>query len=152
MLPHLAFFGLLVAASALFALLEIQVEGTSGWAESLPTWSVENRWTRLVLGSRPLTGYHLYAFLFVLSLLHVPYAVGAVGPSWGVELRLLAFYVLFWVVEDFLWFVLNPAYGLERFRPGEIWWHADGWWWIMPGGYWVFLPSGVALYVVSWVV
>ena len=31
--------------------------------------------------------------------------------------------MLFWIIEDFLWFVLNPAYGLARFTPVQIPWH-----------------------------
>jgi len=145
---HLLFFGEMLAASSLFALLEIQVEGEQGWARNLPTWRVENRWTRLFYGKRPLTGYHLYFQLLVLALVHLPYAMGA-PLRLQTEMRILAFYILFFVVEDFLWFVFNPAYGFRRFRREHIWWHAPAWWWIMPREYWIFVPLGLALYVLS---
>jgi hypothetical protein len=32
-----------------------------------------------------------------------------------------------WVsIWDFLWFVLNPAFGWDNFRPENVWWHR-GW-------------------------
>jgi hypothetical protein len=148
---HLLFAGFLVTASTLFALLEIEIEGAKGWARDLPTWRIRNRWTRLVLGARPLTGYHLYVNLFLLLVLHLPYAFGFIRPSLGAELRILAFVALFWVLEDFLWFALNPAFGLRRFRRERIRWHAPDWWWIAPRDYWLFTPAGIALYVLSWV-
>jgi hypothetical protein len=148
--PHLVFAGAVLAAAAFFALLEIQIEGGNGWASSLPTWRLENRWTRVFFGRRALTGYHLYVHLFVLVLLHLPYALALTTPSWAVEARIVAFLVLFWVIEDFLWFVFNPAFGLRRFTPEHAWWHAPSWWWIAPREYWIFTPLAVALYLWSW--
>lgn len=148
-MEHLAFAATVAAAAAFFALLEIQIEGPDGWAAGLPTWRVENRWTRWFFSSRPLTGYHLYVHLFIIVVVHAPYGLGFVAPSWRAEGRILAFLILFWVLEDFLWFVLNPAFGIRRFTREHVWWHAPTWIWIMPRDYWVFLPIGVALYVVS---
>ena len=147
---HVLFLVFLTASAGVFALLEIQIEGGAGWAASLPTWRVDNRWTRIALGGRPLTGYHLFAQLFVLLIVHLPFAMGLSAWSWRVEARVLAFLVLFWVVEDFLWFALNPRYGLRTFRREGIPWHASAWWWIMPREYWLFLPVGAVLYAWSW--
>ena len=145
----LIFFGTVAVAAALFALLEIQIEGSAGWAAELPTWRVENRWTRLLLGARPLTGYHLYVHLFVLLLVHLPFLLHLAPWSWAAELRVIAFLILFWVAEDFLWFVLNPAWGVSRFRREEVWWYAEGWWGLMPRDYWIATPVGVVLYFLS---
>jgi hypothetical protein len=41
-------------------------------------------------------------------------------------------------LEDFLWFVLNPAYGLEHFSAAYIPWHKH-WWWFAPSDYWIAL-------------
>ncbi|MBV9109137.1 MAG: hypothetical protein JO306_07010 [Gemmatimonadetes bacterium] len=140
---------MVVAASAAFALLEVQIEGTAGWAAALPTWRVENRFTRLVMGGRTLTGYHLWVHVVVLLLVHLGYAVGAAAPSWAVEARIVAFLIFFWVLEDFLWFVFNPAFGVRRFRREHVPWHALAWWWIMPRDYWIFTPLAVLLYAWS---
>lgn len=148
-MQHVWFFSLLAVVSLAFALLEVQIEGAAGWAANLPVWRVENRFTRAIMGGRTLTGYHLYAHLFVLSLVHLPYALGTAAPSWRIEARILAFLILFWVLEDFLWFVVNPAFGLRRFRREHVPWHAAAWWWIMPRDYWVFVPLALGLYAWS---
>lgn len=41
--------------------LEIQIEGSHGWAEKLPTWRWDSRAVRRWFG-KPVTGYHLCAF------------------------------------------------------------------------------------------
>jgi hypothetical protein len=97
-----------------------------------------------------VTGYHLFIHIFVLLLAHLPFALSLVPFSLGAELRILSFLILFWLVEDYLWFVLNPAFGWRRFRREEIWWHAPNWWWIMPRDYWLFGPLGLFLYALSW--
>lgn len=148
---HAAFIAELVAASLIAALLEVQIEGGNGWAASLPTWRVPTpAWARPLLGARSITGYHVYVQLFMLVVMHAPYALGLVTPSVSAELRILSFLVLFWVVEDFLWFVVNPAFGIRRFRRGEVWWHAAAWWGFMPRDYWIGVPLGIGLYVLSW--
>lgn len=144
-----AFAGLVLAASLVAALLEVQIEGAAGWAAHLPTWRFRNGWTRRLLGARAVTGYHVYAHLLILVLMQAPFALGIAVPTLHAELRILAFLVLFWVAEDFLWFVVNPAYGLEAFRRDRIPWHAASWWGFMPRDYWIFLPLGIALYAVS---
>ena len=151
MLPQiLLFIAGLLATSIVFALLEIEIEGDNGWAARLPTWRYQSRWTRRLLGARPITGYHLYFQLLVLLLTHLPYMLGIVRPGLAVELRIIAFVLLFWVIEDFLWIVLNPAYGLRRFRRDTIWWHAESWWGFMPRDYWIFTPIAAVLYAASW--
>jgi hypothetical protein len=149
--PHLTYTAALLAISAAFAQLEIEIEGPAGWASRLPTWRLENGLTRRFLGARAVTGYHLFIHIFVLLLAHLPFALSLVPFTLSAELRILSFLVLFWLVEDFLWFVLNPAFGLKRFRREEIWWHAPNWWWIMPRDYWIFGPIGVLLYILSWI-
>jgi len=148
-MQHALFIAALAALAAIFALAEIQIEGPNGWATSLPTWRAENRWTRLFFSSKPLTGYHLYTLLFLLVVVHLPFALSLAPITWRAEARIVSFFILFWVLEDFLWFILNPAFGLRRFRPKHVWWHAPTWWWIMPRDYWIFVPAGVALYWLS---
>jgi hypothetical protein len=150
LLVHLLFALSVIAAAAVFALLEIQIEGGDGWAATLPTWRIENRWTRVVMGDRALTGYHLFVHLFILIALHLPFTLSLAPFTLGGELRILAFLALFWILEDFLWFVFNPRFGLAGFNPERAWWHAPSWWWIAPREYWIFLPIGIALYLLSW--
>jgi hypothetical protein len=148
-MANMAFYIGLVLCASLFAMMEIQIEGADGWAAQLPTWRIENRWTRLFFGKRPLTGYHLYVLLFVLLMAHAPYFLAMAVPSWRGEARVVSFIILFWVLEDFLWFAFNPRFGVGKFRKEHIWWHASNWWWIMPRDYWIFVPVGLLLFYVS---
>ncbi len=149
---HLLFVVAVLSCAAVFALLEIEIEGGEGWAAGLPTWRIDNRFTRLLMNNRPLTGYHLYVHLFFVMVLHLPFVIGIAAFSLAGELRILAFLVLFWVAEDFLWFVLNPRFGIRRFSPRHIWWHEPSWWVFMPREYWLFVPIGVAMYVGSLII
>jgi hypothetical protein len=138
---HALFFGAVVLAAFLFAKVEVHIEGANGWAANLPTWRVQNRLTELLYGGRPLTGYHLYVQLFVLVFVHVPFAIGTAW-SWRAEALVIAFMILFWIVEDFLWFVVNPAFGLRKFNPESVWWHKRAWWVLAPREY--YFMSAVA--------
>jgi hypothetical protein len=48
------------------------------------------------------------------------------------------------LIEDFLWFVFNPHYGIKKFRKGQIWWHTN-WLGPMPVLYWWLLPVVIVL-------
>ena len=146
-MQHLIFGGFVLAAAYAFARVEIEIEGPHGWAASLPTWRISNRWTKLFYGNRPLTGYHLWLQLFVLVMAHAPFGLSFCPWSWSAELRIIGFVIVFFLVEDFLWFVLNPAFGIRRFRREHIWWHEPTWWWIMPRDYWVFFAVGCGAYL-----
>jgi hypothetical protein len=56
----------------------------------------------------------------------------------------LASIMLFWVSEDFLWFVCNPACGLARFNPAEVPWHKH-WWLGAPTDYWLSLSVAAVM-------
>jgi hypothetical protein len=126
--PAILLAGVLMLAF-FFAKLEIQIEGPDGWASRLPTWRVEKHplldW---FWGGRPMTGYHAWAFAFVGLTFHTPYLFGCV-PSWRMEARMLGGLMIFWIVEDALWFALNPAFGLRRLTREVVWWHKR---WIGP--------------------
>ncbi|MBL8880672.1 MAG: hypothetical protein JNG88_16285 [Phycisphaerales bacterium] len=149
---HFLFFIGLTAAAAAFALLEIQVEGPNGWAANLPTWRIPSigvgRWIAKLFPGRPLTGYHLWMLVFMVIVVHLQFAFG-LPWSWAGEMRAIAFFLLFWVAEDFLWFVLNPHFGIRRFRPEHIPWHSRAWWWVAPRDYWIATVIGLALYAAS---
>lgn len=153
-LQHLLYFGGIVAAAACFALMEIQIEGPAGWAQNLPTWrmNIKNerlrQWLNLLFPGRPLTGYHISILIFIAIVAHLPFAFG-LPWTWAGELRSIAFCLFFWIVEDFLWFVFNPHYGIQRFRPQFIAWHQKAWWWIAPRDYWLGLFIAAFIYVCS---
>jgi hypothetical protein len=115
-------FSLLIAF--IVAKLEIEIEGSDGWAKNLPTWKLHNKWTRVFLGKQPLTGYHLWLVLTIVASLHFPFVLGYPW-SLSLEFKMIA---LFWVAviaEDFLWFVLNPAFGFKKFNKTYAIWHQE---------------------------
>jgi hypothetical protein len=149
MLMHpLAFLVALFWLAFCFAKVEIAIEGKDGWAASLPTWRLPpTHWvSRVFFAGRPATGYHVWLQLFMLGGFHLAYLFAPM--TLREELEILAFYMLFWVVEDFLWFVLNPAFGLAKFNKANIPWHPN-WWLFAPSEYFIFGVVGVALYLVA---
>ena len=103
------------------ALLEIQIEGENGWAKNLPTFKVNNP-LRKIVNVPNFTGYHLYLFLTLFSFLHFPYVWGK-PFTLSNELLVVQSFFLIVFIEDFLWFVFNPKWGLKRFLTEDIPWH-----------------------------
>ncbi|PWF49327.1 hypothetical protein [Massilia glaciei] len=128
-----------------FAKAEIHIEGDAGWAANLPTWRIEKHWLLDVFwGGRPMTGYHAWVFPFIFIFFHFPLFYMAEW-SWQLEARVVASIMLFWIVEDFLWFLLNPAFGWKRFHPQYVTWHKH---WIggAPIEYWLFSALSALLF------
>ena len=106
-----------------FAKTEIQIEGANGWAASLPTWRIEKHLLLDIFwGGRAMTGYHAWVFSVMFLAFHLPHVIRG-SFTWRMEARCIAALMLFWIAEDFLWFVLNPAFGLARFSQNLIPWH-----------------------------
>ena len=117
--------------AAVVACIEIEAEGKFGWAEKMPTWYRTTGFAAALycrlMGGKPLTGYHLFMFFFPVMLFHAPFFMGV---AWSVSAELMAWSMYFaWcVLWDFLWFVLNPHYGIKNFKREKIWWHAKSIW------------------------
>jgi hypothetical protein len=128
----------------MFAQVEIQIEGAAGWAANLPTWRIEKHWLLDIFwGGRAMTGYHAWIFPCVAVFFHFPLLFAA-HWSWRAEARVIACIMLFWVLEDFLWFVCNPAYGLAKFNPVDVAWHKH-WLGFAPTDYWFSLAVAMLL-------
>jgi hypothetical protein len=126
----------MVFLACILALWEVQIEGKDGWAANLPGWRLEKGWFVRLMGGRPITGYHLFMTLFLITLVHLP--LFFVAWSWRLESLLIGFYLGMVLLEDFMWFVFNPHYGIQSFRKGKIWWHRS-WWGPVPAFYWILL-------------
>ena len=132
-----------------FAQVEIQIEGPAGWAANLPTWRVEKHWLLDIFwGGRPMTGYHAWVFPFVALVFHLPVFFRG-RWSWRMEARIVGMILLFWMIEDALWFALNPAFGWSKFSATHIPWH-NNWWGPLPADYWVSSVVGLVLLVWSY--
>jgi hypothetical protein len=126
----------MVFLACILALWEVQIEGKDGWAANLPGWRLEKGWFVRLMGGRPITGYHLFMTLFLITLVHLP--LFFVAWSWRLESLLIGFYLGMVLLEDFMWFVFNPHYGIQSFHKGKIWWHRS-WWGPVPAFYWILL-------------
>ena len=135
----------IVVSAFFWARMEIEIEGKYGWAANLPTWRIGKGILYRIWGNRPLTGYHAYMNIFMLFILHFPgFFIGREAWTWRHECLIYGFMLGMWVIEDFLWFVLNPHFGIRKFRKGEIWWHKK-WWGIVPDFYWIFSALSAGL-------
>ena len=101
----------LFVMSTIFALIEIEIEGKHGWAKKLPT-------TNIVPFSK-VKYYHLYIFLFVSIMFTFIY---------GLNYFSIAMIIIFFFIEDFIWFILNPHYGVTKYTKKDIPWHKDEIW------------------------
>lgn len=133
-----------LAMALCFANAEIQIEGAAGWAAALPTWRIEHHWLLDIFwGGRAMTGYHAWVFPFMAMAFFAPLAFNG---SWRGRDALLALagLTVFWIAEDFLWFMLNPAYGWARFDPAHATWHRH---WLLgaPVEYWLGLAGAAAI-------
>ncbi len=134
-----------ILLAAFFAKVEIQIEGGNGWAAQLPVeWRIDHHWLLdWFWGGRPMTAYHAWIFSFMLLAFHFPFAV-----LWQWRLRLearaLGCLFLFWIIEDWLWFIFNPAFGSAGLDPRTAWWHKH-WLLGLPTDYWVFSVAGGCL-------
>lgn len=140
---HILFLALLALTSVFWALLEIEIEGADGWAKNLPT----KQFHSIKLGrKRFLTGYHLYSWLLLATLAHLAF----VFTEWTLskELYLLTFGCGMLGLEDFLWFIFNPAYGIKKYNPRHVTWHV-GWTLGVPNIMWAGLATFATLYYLA---
>ncbi|MBN1169063.1 hypothetical protein JXA63_04195 [Candidatus Woesebacteria bacterium] len=141
-------FILYILISSLFiAQAEIHIEGADGWASKLPTWKIKNKFTKLILGNTKfLTGYHLYFWSSIFVLLHSSFII--TGWNLQKELILVSCFFLLTSTEDFLWFVLNPHFGIKKFKKEYIPWH-QSWFGPLPTGYYLSTAIAVLLLYLS---
>ncbi|HEX2507588.1 MAG TPA: hypothetical protein VHK23_04635 [Miltoncostaeaceae bacterium] len=145
--------GVLCAIALWFALIEIEIEGAHGWALRLPTWfrtrGPAGRIYGAISGGKPLTGYHLFMATLPLVILHLPFGYGA-DWSAAAEVMVFATYMAFAIGWDYLWFILNPAYGLRGFRRGRVWWYTGPWIGPLPLEYYAAVAGSFVLALIAW--
>jgi len=143
-MQHVIFFSFVIITAFFWSLLEIQIEGKNGWAAALPTWRYKV-YIRYIW-EREITGYHVYLITFIMLLLHSAFLYTAWSLS--AELKIIAFFLLLGGIEDFLWFILNPNFGLKKFNRIDVPWHTM-WFLGIPTFYFVIIPLGVFIYAIS---
>lgn len=104
----------------LHARQETEIEGKAGWARHLPTFRINIFITKLFL-AKELTGYHIFMLLMFLTIFHVPFIF--IPFTLKMEFIILGLMSYYWIIEDFLFFVVNPHFGLKKFCKKYISWH-----------------------------
>ncbi len=132
-----------------YSKIEIAIEGKFGFGEKLPCkkWKLKGILNKIT-GERPyFSEYHLWMIIFLFTTFHFPHWFSS-WEAWKLELFLIGAFFLFLILEDFFWFVLNPDYGLKKFKSKYVKWHPK---WIgrVPDFYWYFPPLGIGLIVLS---
>ena len=144
------FLFFVVVAAFLFAKIEIEIEGRHGWAENLPTWRVEHHFLLdWFFGGRSLTAItpERSSSSCFCSICRSSGQEDGVSPFLIAELHVFWGYLLFWVLEDMLWFVLNPHYGWKKFTKENVPWHKR-WALGVPADYWAAGALAILLLVV----
>jgi hypothetical protein len=139
-----ATLGAVVLTAYFFARVEVEIEGEAGWAANLPTWRIEQHpLLDLFWGGRAMTGYHAWMFSFIALVFHFPLCFMGLWSA-RLEAGVLGATMLFWIVEDYLWFVVNPAFGWRRFKRAFVPWHKR-WLFGAPVDYWLYGVLGALL-------
>ena len=123
------------------AFWEAYVEGPHGWAKKQYGWTID-------LWIRKLTAYHFWAWIIMIPLfLLLPLVIFGFNKS--IFWFLVGSYFIGAVVEDFMWFVINPKFPLMNFNSKKVGWHK----WIkigkfeIPDFYIPYLLIGILIYV-----
>lgn len=119
---YAAKYGYLFLIVLALAALEVQIEGKYGWVKNLPTWRVKSKIFAFFMGGKDLTGYMFYLLVLLALFFHLPF-FGGVKWTWQAQLEIVFLFLLFSVFWDFLWFVLNPYYGIKRLKKSYVYWH-----------------------------
>ena len=139
----------LIILALLLAKLELMVEGSRwGWASKLPCWRKTNKFIEFLLG-KELTGYHAWLVTMFFVLFHSPFLF--IKWKLNLELIVLGLFPLFWVLEDWFWFLLNDYYGLKNFKKGRIFWHKR-WFLGLPTSYWEAIILSSVLLILGYVI
>jgi hypothetical protein len=147
------FYASVVPFAILVALLEIAIEGPNGWAKGLYNFGIywDSGLGLILGGGKPWTPYHFLVNCIYLLALHFYFWKGESWTGWvkaaKVSARCLAWLLAAWALEDFLWFVLNPFYGLSKLNPQNVWWH--NWIGPVPDLYVLLPPVSLLLYWLS---
>lgn len=125
----------------LHACQESEIEGKAGWARHLPTFRINVFLTKFLIG-KEITGYHIYMLLMFLVIFHLP--LFFIRFNLKNELIILGLINYYWVIEDFLFFIVNPHFRLQNFKKEKISWHKR-WFLGLPNSYWWGMIVGTIL-------
>jgi hypothetical protein len=141
----------------IWAFVMVNAEGNDGWGGK-SGWRLRKDqlpWLRILTFGRPinflpvfacLTFFGTYLLVPAWSYAHnVPFSTAA----WG---ELIVYFLLFFIIEDYIWFLVNPGFGAGKFSKKFVPWHP---YWIlgMPFDYWFAVAAILfcGVYAKGWV-
>ena len=136
--------------ATLYSILEIEIEGKDGWAINLPTFKINSGiFTNF-------TFYHIVMNIIVIGTNMYPiYLLKGVDETY-IDIFLQSIYMitLWFFIEDFEWFILNPHYTIKNYGP-NIPWHSNQRWFLgkripMHNVISYGIMSGIAYYKTDW--
>ncbi len=103
----------IISYATLWAAMEVEIEGPDGgWAKNLPTSKFFNT---------HFTWYHIIMNTIVLLTMYRSFYKNTIMSK--------LFYTTAWFfVEDYLWFMINPGFGIKKYTKQDIWWHGKQNW------------------------
>lgn len=117
MFRDIGIMAIIIVALASFSVVEAYQEGPQGW-------KLNPKWFRLRLTKKYfLTAYHVVMFLFLFPVFIFVLPLYLVGWSMHLFAVLLFSYLVGIVVEDFLWFVVNPEFAFSKWNPFHTSWY-----------------------------
>ena len=129
----------IISYAVLWSWFEVEIEGPNGWAVSLPTGCAFLGWTY----------YHISMNCIVLLTLYNGIQFREFSNTTILFANEILFvsefivYILIWfVTEDVIWFMINPLFGIHKYRQSEIEWHSKKIW-IMG----TFIHNWVSLFI-----
>jgi len=125
---------------------ETEVEGSAAWAAKLPCWTFSNKITDIIMGNKPITGYHCWMVIVFLFIFHSPFLF--IGWNLSNEFLTLGLFSWYWIFEDISWFIENRFYGLHNLKKGRTYWHKR-WFVGLPLSYWLLGGIGSVFLLMS---
>jgi hypothetical protein len=94
---------------------EAYIEGSNAWAAN------QVGWKKRITKKFTLTGYHFWLNLMLILFISLPLWVS----GWDLELFgiLISAGALGLMLEDFMWFVVNPRFPLKHFDSRHVHWY-----------------------------
>jgi hypothetical protein len=151
------FFMLALLFSAGFA----SVEGSIPYAGNLPdVWRPDpNLWWVKILYwfpnlGRPVNGLDTFFLLLAggFGIFLVPVYMKTHGHPYGLKdwFEMLTVFIVFSVIEDWVWYLINPFFGIQRFWPEYIpnWMHPL-WFMGLPSQYWYGLFASIPVALIA---
>ena len=130
----------------LWALTMVNAEGLVGWGGVSPAWKLDTRrWYSFLfwpfaqgrpVNFLPVSAIMTFTVSFLLPVIwninkNIPFTLINFG-------ELVSYFIIFAILEDFIWFLINPYYGLRKFNKQIVTWHPR-WLGFLPTDYWIAL-------------